>query len=72
MHIHYMHFYNIETPDTETVTADVVSGGIKFEATLVTGSSALGFFVVVQCNKSTPYHYYALPRDEDSLSVRYI
>ena len=59
----------LDPPDTETVTADVVPGGIYFEATLVTKSSALGCFVVVQCNRSTPDHYYALPQDEDSLRV---
>ena len=61
-----LYFY-IESPDIETVTADVVSGGIAIEATLVTGSSALGCFVVVQCDKSTSDHYFALPRDGDSL-----
>ena len=66
----YMHkllYFSIESPDIETVTADVVSGGIDIEATLATGSSALGCFVVLQCNKSTSDHYFALPRDGDSL-----
>ena len=55
----------LDPPDTETATADVVAGGINFEARLITGSSALGCFVVVQCNKSIPDRYYALPHDGD-------
>ena len=35
---------------------------------MVAGSSALGCFVVVHCNKSTSDCYYALPRNGDTVS----
>ena len=59
-------YVHVEPPDTKTVKTDIVSEGMKFEATLITGSSSLRCFIVVQGNKTTSDQYYALPRDEDS------
>ena len=62
-------YVHVESPDTKTIKTDVVSEGIKFEATLTTGSSSLGCFILVQGNETTPDKYRAVLRDGDTVSA---
>ena len=57
-----------EPPDTESVRTEVVPTGIEVEATLVSGSSSLGCFIVVQSNKTSDYYRALLRGDGDRVS----
>lgn len=59
-------FIFVDTFDTQNVNVEPKTGGIRVEVIFINGTSAMGSFIVTQCQKAELDHYRSMDRNNES------